>query len=338
MTRKLFFSFIKDKTSFIFLYFANSIFLIVFFELSTNGRSEIIYPLFISLFFFILLLTNDWFKYKSFNESLIKSTVNPHIELQANTYEQTAVSDTIRAIHSGYLTSIDNLKLDLQNRKHFISQWIHNMKTPVSVIDLIIQKSLSENDNPEDAIKNIKMENEKLFNGLEQVLSYLRLEEFSTDYEPEVVDLAVLMKNVINNRKTQFIYSNVFPRFGTSPEKVLVLTDHKWNEILVDQILSNAIKYSFAEDKPKNIYINLKQDIAATILTIRDEGIGIPPYDLDRIFEPFFTGENGRKSRNSTGIGLYICSLIAEKLGHKIEIQSSEGYGTTVTISYLSKM
>lgn len=337
MTKQLFSNFIKDKILLIILYFVNSSVLTLFFYLSTNSSVELIYPLLISIFFFAVLLLIEWFKYKSFNESLAKRASNPYVTLKPFTKEQTAVCNTLDIIHKNYLNKMDTLNTDIQNKKRFLSQWIHSMKTPVSVIDLIIQKAVNDNEGTE-ALKNIEIENQKLYSGLEQALSFMRIDEFSKDYEPQTVNLAQSIKSIINNRKSQFIYNNVFPKLNLSDESIPVLTDFKWNEVMIDQIISNAVKYSFTENQPKNIYIGIQQEGPKTFLTIRDEGIGIPSYDLGRVFEPFFTGENGRKCRNSTGVGLYICSVIAQKLGHEIDIQSHEGCGTEVTISYLSKL
>ncbi len=339
MTKKLFINFVKDKLALFVIYFANSLLLIVFFKLSVSSKIEILYPLCISVFLFLILFFIEWFKYKTFNESLIKSASNPYISIKSSTNEQAAVCSVLDTIHSNYSNIIDGLNSDLQNKRRFLSQWVHCMKTPISVIDLIIQKNSSENTDIKEALMNIQSENYKLSSSLDQALSYMRIDEFSKDYEPQTVDLAASIKNIINNRKSQFIYNNVFPKVNNSSNEIIpVLTDSKWNEVMIDQFISNAIKYSFSGNEAKNIYIEIYKKDSNVILSIKDEGIGIPPYDMNRIFEPFFTGENGRKSRNSTGIGLYICSVIAEKLGHKINIESQEGHGTTVTISYLSKL
>ncbi|MDF2567362.1 MAG: sensory transduction histidine kinase, partial [Oscillospiraceae bacterium] len=150
-------------------------------------------------------------------------------------------------------------------------------------------------------------------------------------------DLTESLKKVINTKKNQFIYQHVFPKFDIN-EPFLILTDSKWNELILDQVISNAIKYSMEEKTSHYVYFDIQKQKEMTILSIKDEGIGIPEYDISRVFEPFFTGENGRKYKNSTGIGLYVCAEIAQKLGHKIEIQSDLNQGTVVKISYLSKM
>lgn len=208
------------------------------------------------------------------------------------------------------------------------------MKTPVSVINLIVQREKEKADT--EIIKNIEEENYKLRNGLDQILNVIRLDEFSRDYEPEVVDLVELIKEAINLRKNQFIYGNVFPKIQFNMDNALVLTDKKWSHFIIDQIISNAVKYSKKGEK-EHVYFNIIRESNKTYMLIKDEGVGIPNYDLKRIFEPFFTGENGRNFQNSTGIGLYMCKKIAENLGHEISVTSSLGEGTTVKVTYISK-
>lgn len=241
----------------------------------------------------------------------------------------------ISKIHKNYSEKISKIDYKNSDIKYFISQWIHNMKTPVSVINLIIQRE--KNNIDKETIKNLDEENYKIKNGLEQVLNVIRLDQFSRDYEPEVVDLVSLIKSIINSRKNQFIYGNVFPKIEFIKDKALVLTDKKWSGFIIDQVVSNSIKYSKKNEKGY-VYFNIVQYKDKTHLIIRDEGVGIPKYDLKRVFEPFFTGENGRKFESSTGIGLYMCKKIADNLGHEISIESEVGKGTAIKIIYISKV
>jgi len=263
---------------------------------------------------------------------------NYNYPLEGFTTEQKSVVALANEVHKTYLETISGIKLEHKTNKQFLSQWIHNMKTPVTVMDLIIQKSLKGEILPTLAMEHIKEENVKLLISLEQVLDIMRLEDFSRDYLPETVDLISSLKNVINKKKNQFIYSRVYPKFEIPAEKVMVLSDEKWNAAMLDQLISNAIKYSATSDNEKNIYFSLRKEADKIILTIRDLGIGIPEYDIKRVFEPFFTGKNGRSFENATGIGLYFCSEVAKKLGHKLSINSKEGEGTEVIITYLSKL
>lgn len=351
MNKKILLNFLKDHLSLAIAFFLNSLFLIIFFQITTSSNVEILYPSMLSLFVFIALIIFKWIKYYRFNSQLSNCAHNINYELETGTCEQKEISRTINEIHAVYSGKISSAQLENQNKNYFLSQWIHNMKTPVSVIDLVIQRIISGETEVSDAVNSIKEENNKLLNNLEQILSLYRLEDFSRDYIPEAIDLAAAVKKLINSKKTQFIYSNVFPKLevlshphsdksapsGASDlTDTSVLTDTKWNELMLDQIISNAIKYSSTPDTVKNIYFTIEKNEDFVILKIRDDGIGIPQYDINRVFEPFFTGENGRKYKNSTGIGLYICAAIAEKLGHRISLKSEPGKGTEVTISYKS--
>ncbi|MEW8972496.1 MAG: ATP-binding protein, partial [Mesobacillus sp.] len=132
------------------------------------------------------------------------------------------------------------------------------------------------------------------------------------------------------------IYKSIFPSIEFEEEKAIIITDSKWNEILIDQIISHAIKYSGEKVGNKKLVFQIERKAEHICLAIVDQGVGIPDYDLERVFQPFFTGENGRQFPNSTGIGLYLSKKIADKLGAQIEIQSEPGEGTTVQIQWLS--
>lgn len=338
MNRKILINFCKDNFAMTIAFFLNGLLIMLFYYISTGSSVEILYPFTISLFIYLVFILTRWFKYYRFNSNLSKCVENMHYDNTPSTCEQKEVIRQIMKTHQSYMDKIYSIGLQNSRQKHFISQWIHNMKTPVSVIDLIIQRIISGEITLGDALKDLREENERLIDNLEQVLSILRLDEFSRDYVPESIDLVALVRKVINNRKNQFIYNRVFPKLQTSSDSLKVLTDSKWNEVLIDQIVSNAIKYSEAGEAGKNVYFIIETQNGMVSLVIKDEGIGIPEYDMKRVFDPFFTGENGRKYKNSTGIGLYICTMIAEKLGARLNLKSKVGVGTEVSITYLSKL
>ena len=186
-----------------------------------------------------------------------------------------------------------------------------------------------------DAIDALETELSRLDGGLNMLLDLQRIEELEKDYEPERINLTEEVRVAINNNRSLFINSGVFPLFES--ENVYVFTDKKWNQVLINQILSNAVKYSKGEEN-KHVYFDIQQMNAQSdgqhkvILTIKDEGIGISEYDLPRVFQPFFTGENGRKGYNSSGIGLYLCKTICDRLGQEITIENDNG--CKVTIQY----
>lgn len=158
---------------------------------------------------------------------------------------------------------------------------------------------------------------------VEMVLGYLRLESPSSDYVIRNYALDDIVRQAVRKYASQFIRRRL--RLEYTPLNVSVITDEKWLLFVIEQVLSNALKYT----RSGSVSITLE---APKTLCIRDTGIGIAPEDLPRVFEKGFTGCNGRTDKRATGIGLYLCRRILEKLGHTIAITSTVGEGTTVRI------
>lgn len=333
----MFFEFLKDKKGYLITYFLNFALIIYFYDVSSGHSVEILYPLAISVFILSIFLAEEFYKYYSFNKKAAKMSKRNIGIIDCYTKEEKNVIAAIRNIDRSYIAEIEERESENLKKNKFVSQWVHNMKTPVSVIDLIIQRMQMNGVSKEEGLKGIDDENKRLLNYLEQVLSVLRLDEFTKDYLPEEVNLCEMVREVVNERKNQFIYSSVFPCVEI-PESVHVLTDRKWSKTVIDQIVSNAVKYSKGCSSDNKIIIKSGSIDEKVVLTIEDHGIGIPKQDLRRVFEPFFTGDNGRKFKNSSGIGLYIVKEIADRLNLKVDIDSEQGKGTRVKITYLAKL
>ncbi|MDP4143341.1 MAG: sensor histidine kinase [Bacillota bacterium] len=331
-------NFIKDRIFVIAIFALNSVLLIAFFNLINPQKMDMFYPTVVSLFMLCLLLFIEGFRYYKFNYNLIQAAEDNDYNLKPITCEQRLINKILSTINVNCKTEINRIRSSYEEKSHFLSQWVHNLKTPISVIDLIIQKYDSQEYIPQRVLKDIDTENNTLLFNVEQVLNVIRLESFEKDYEARQIDLIETIKEVINEKKNQFIYNKVFPVINTEEASAYVISDSKWNRVILEQVISNAIKYSAAIDQSKRIFFTITKDEEYTYLSIKDEGIGIAHYDLSRVFQPFFTGENGRNFRGSTGIGLYICKKVGEKLGHKIEIKSEVNKGTEVIIRYLSKL
>jgi hypothetical protein len=204
-----------------------------------------------------------------------------------------------------------------QDMLEYYTLWVHQIKTPISAIDLILQA--------EDglAFSEIKSELFKIQQYVEMVLGYLRLGSQTTDFVFCSHDLDKIIRTAVHSYAGQFIRQHV--RLNYTPIHMQVLTDEKWLEFVLEQLLSNALKYT----PGGTVTISLEE---THTLVIEDNGIGIAPEDLPRIFEKGYTGLNGRTNRRTTGIGLYLCHEIMEKLGHGISIQSELGQGTAVRL------
>lgn len=329
--------FFKDKLLAIIVILLNTFLVFLFFYSTIEAKVELLYPTIISSFLVIIYIIIEWFRFYNFSFNMEKSIDDPYYNLTTSTFEQSEVNEVMKRIHNNYLKKLNDLSAENNMKNKFFAQWIHNLKTPVTVMDLILQREEEGKFNKED-IDSLRMETRIMNDSLQSVLNFIRLEEFSKDYIPSSVDILQSINKVIKRNKSLFIYNNVFPKIDIENKKFYVLSDEKWNEFIIEQIISNGIKYSTSLEISKYITfkINIENEQYLT-LKIIDEGIGIPCYDLHRVFEPFFTGENGRKNKGSTGIGLYMCSLIAKKLNHKLEIHSEVGIGTEVSIRYILK-
>ena len=314
-----------EKTA-IAVYAANTALLILIFNLLLD-RAVIAYPLIMSLAVLLVYLsykTYALYRYWDTLNTLRTPGIFPHHPGHAK--DRIAFS-AVLDIHAAYQKKLAALNQQLSRRNTLFTSFIHNMKTSTAVIELAV------NAPDADRLSDIALENEKLKTNLDQALNILRLDEFANDYVPECVELNDLVCSVINERRRDFIYARVFPKLCET--KVYVYTDRKWCKTMLDQIVTNAIKYS-PENRHVRFDIELNGEHAH--LHIRDEGIGIPPEDVPRVFDLFYTGHNGRAARNrSTGIGLAVVKLIARQLGHEVSLTSSVGEGTCVSVTFLAK-
>ena len=199
----------------------------------------------------------------------------------------------------------------------YYTAWVHQIKTPIAAMRLLLQ------DADTDEQRALLEQLQSVEQYVEMVLGYLRLESPSSDYVIRNYALDDIVRQAVRKFASQFIRRKL--RLEYAPLNVNVITDEKWLLFVIEQVLSNALKYT----RSGSVSITLE---APKTLCIRDTGIGIAPEDLPRVFEKGFTGCNGRTDKRATGIGLYLCRRILEKLGHTIAITSTVGEGTTVRI------
>lgn len=205
----------------------------------------------------------------------------------------------------------------LRDMTDYYTLWAHQIKTPIAAMGLLLQSEKGE------GAFELSGELFKIEQYVEMVLNYLRLDSDSTDFSFRSCDLDPIVKAVLRKFSRWFIGKKLSLRYEALD--IRVLTDEKWLSFLLEQLLSNALKYT--EEGSISIYLLPEQT-----LVIEDTGIGIAPEDLPRVFDRGFTGLNGREDKRSTGIGLFLCRQIAEKLGHTLTLQSELGKGTRAMI------
>ena len=215
----------------------------------------------------------------------------------------------------------------------YYGMWVHQIKTPIAALDILLQNTeqmlyqLDEKEMMLEAISvsDMKMELFKIEQYVEMALNYLQVEDISSDLVFKKHELDDMVRQVIRKYAKIFISKKI--KIDFKPTKACIVTDEKWFIFVLEQIISNALKYT----KKGQISIYMKEKA----LVIEDTGIGIPAEDLPRIFEKGFTGYNGRENKKSTGIGLYLCKNIMDKLQWNITVDSEVGSGTKI---YLTKM
>ncbi|SHJ86866.1 sensor histidine kinase [Hespellia stercorisuis] len=204
-----------------------------------------------------------------------------------------------------------------QDSIDYYTAWVHQIKAPIAVMKLILQGQDTEEN------KELLSELFRIEQYTEMVLCYFRLDSASSDFVIRSCDLDGIIRQAIRKFAPQFVRKRI--RLVYDPTQVQVLTDEKWLLFIVEQILSNALKYT------ETGAITIRVD-EQKVLYITDTGIGIAPEDLPRIFEKGFTGYNGRADKKSTGLGLYLCKKTADKLSHRLSAVSEAGRGTTIQV------
>ncbi len=202
----------------------------------------------------------------------------------------------------------------LQDLTDYYTLWAHQIKTPIAAMHLLFQ----EMPQPELEAELLKIEQY-----VEMVLGYLRLGSGSTDYVLRSTALDPLLRQAVRKYARLFILKKISLDFQETNRSAV--TDEKWLSFVIEQLLSNAIKYT-----PEGGQVRIYGDGATVV--IADNGIGIQAEDLPRVFEKGFTGFNGRENRKSTGIGLYLCREVMDRLNHGISIASRPGQGTLVRL------
>ncbi|WP_230203699.1 sensor histidine kinase [Bacillus massiliigorillae] len=208
--------------------------------------------------------------------------------------------------------------------REYIEAWVHEIKTPIATSKLMLENQKNE------ATKGIVEELNKIEDYVEQALYYARSNSAGKDYIVKEFDLKACVSKVIKRNAKSFIHKKIQLQLAELDE--VVFSDEKWVEFIVNQILVNAINYSNKSES--KIQISTVKQENNLILKIFDNGIGIDEKDIGRVFEKGFTGENGRLYRKSTGMGLYICKTLADKLHLGLTLTSTKDVGTEVHIIF----
>lgn len=313
--------------------------------------SSCIYALILCLFLFLCIGTYDFLKYRTHKKqmTLIDSESRTCIEHLPEALDSTEVQ------YQEILMNVSQLKekalaeanLHTAELNDYYTIWVHQIKTPIAAMRLVLKNM---QDGPERSMLNQELF--KIEQYAEMVLHFLRIDSMSADFVFKEYDLADIVKTVLKKFVPSFAYNKLSLELNgflqepsetvdaaegvaSTKQKMTVVTDEKWTALVIEQLLSNAVKYT----KQGTIAISITREVSDAesdsswlCLQIIDTGIGIAKEDLPRIFERGFTGYNGRMDKKSTGIGLYLCKRVTEQLGQRLEITSVLSEGTKASL------
>lgn len=322
--------YLKDRAIFfiinILLYLV-LVFIAVSFKINFDLLILLFLIWFMPIFIYIIL---EFIKFKRYYtnlssvcENLDKKYLLSEVINEEQFIEAKLFNDILKDTNKSMREEINSYKNIQQEYEEYIETWVHEIKTPISSTMLIIEN------NSESIPYYMRSEVQKIEDYVEQVLYYSKSNEVSKDYIVKEFNLESIVRKVIRKNSSDFINKKL--SIDINHIDNIVYSDSKWAEFILNQIISNSIKYSPQGSK---ISIDSYKNDYNIVLTISDNGVGISNRDMGRIFEKGFTGENGRKFGKSTGMGLYICKKLCTKLNLGLNIDSIENKGTTVQIIF----
>lgn len=323
--------FIKEKLPTIFLIIFSLITIEIFFmTYPLNNFIKIYTPIIILLSYFIGITYEYYIKKKYYNN--LKQILNKLDEKYLITeiinkpefIEGQILYNILEQIDKSMHENVNKYKYNEKDYKEYIELWIHEIKTPLATSKMIIEN------NKNTVTKNIEEELDKIENYIEQTLFYARSNTLEKDYLIRKYNLKNIVNESIKKNKNILIQEKV--EINIHDLDYIVNTDNKWIVFILNQIIQNSIKY-----KKDNLTIEIysKENKDNKVLYIKDNGIGIKESEISKVFDKGFTGTNGRlNEKKSTGIGLYLCKKLCNKLGISIEIKSKENKYTEIKIIF----
>ena len=313
--------YIKQNIKVIFLFIVFALVFGIVFSLYDLEIEAIYYSVMLCSFIGLIYICINFINYYKKHIQLYKLQNEISISLEnlpsPKTLMEEDYTNLILNLNKEYKTYISKSDIAKSDMIDYYTMWVHQIKTPISAMKLLIQTSESE------ISSDLSSELFKIEQYVEMVLSYIRLGSNKNDFVLKEYDLDNIVRQAIRKYAPLFIRKKISLDF--QPTNYKVLTDEKWLVFVIEQLLSNAIKYT---NKGKISIYSLENKK----LVIEDTGIGISKEDIPRIFDKGFTGYNGRTDKKATGLGLYLCKNILDKLSHKISIESEVGVKTKVIL------
>ena len=336
-------NFIKQNYIWILMIVTMSCIHLLYMYLIGARKQDVVYAAVLDAILLLITVLVGFFRYSSKVKALSNALKRP-VEEQAQLPE---AADDVEILYHRLLEnqsiarseSESSAAIRQSQMRDYYSMWVHQIKTPISAMKLLLEAEREElgqlmcDDEQSQCLLSDNMDSfeDELFRIEEYVsmaLQYQRVSSTENDFVLEKVSVDGVIRDTIKKYAKIMIRRHIGMNYsGTAQE---VYTDGKWLAFMLEQILSNAIKYT-----PQGVVtIETAEEKYRFFITIKDTGIGIKAEDLSRVFEKGYTGYNGHADKKATGIGLYLCRQMADKLGHTIRIESEIGKGTKVWIGF----
>lgn len=328
-----FWDFLKDKLLTISLLLFGLITIEIFLAIYPVGNFIKFYIPIILMLFYLIGITIEYLSKRRFYQNVFhtldeldeKYLVNELIKTP-NFIEGKLLRKILEQTDKAMLEKVNQYKYLQEDYKEYIELWIHEIKTPIAASKMVIEN------NKNTITKSIDEELDKIEDYTEQALFYARSNTVEKDYYIKKSNLKEIVNECVKKNKNILIQEKI--SINVHDLEVSVNTDSKWIVFILNQLIQNSVKYRKGESHSE-IEIYAKSGKENVILQIKDNGIGIKKGEITRVFEKGFTGTNGRMSnKKSTGIGLYLCKKLCDKLGVAIELNSIQGEGTEVRLVF----
>ena len=319
---KLFGRYLRSRLGMVALFFAFVLIFAATFALYRLPLKAVGYPAMLCAVVGMICAVVDYGRVKRRHEALSGLRGMEDALPSPRDIEDADYQEIIRLLRKQRREAQTHAEADMRAMADYYTLWAHEIKTPIAAMRLRLQgQDTSE-------ARGLLSDLNRIERYVEMVLTYLRLEGDGTDYVIREHDLDSILRHAFKRFAGEFIARRL--KLAYAPVEAHVLTDEKWLGFVVEQVLSNALKYT----PSGTIFVYME---APATLCVRDTGIGIAPEDLPRVFEQSYTGLAGRADRKASGIGLYLCKRVCDNLGHGISMESTPGEGTTVRVDLSSR-
>jgi signal transduction histidine kinase len=321
----------RDQISLILFYLFQMLLIPLLYWLSGENRpiSIMLYGIALSTVVLLLFLGYRYVQHRRLYAALSDpmDSLQKHPVSLGDSPLSEAIHELLQLIDRQYQEQVNGHVRQMDQHIVFMNRWVHQMKTPLSVIQLTLK------DLEEETAASIQEELERLRGGLEMVIYTARLDRFENDFQVEPLRLRKIVSEAVAENRRLFIRRGIQVDVQVDAN-LAVYSDAKWLMFMLTQILTNAVNYTPTSGTAKTVTLSAQRVGTDTVLDITDQGIGISPEDLKRVFNPYYTGDRGRHYHESTGMGLYLVREICSRLEHKVEIQSQLGEGTRVRLIF----